>query len=83
MNSFLGFKGLLEDKDVSEMECPQVPMLCATLSSIIKNRETEHFDKAVNILWELYEVVPNYPLEMFANLIIDILICVCCLNVIV
>lgn len=51
--------------------------MCATLSSLIKNRESEHFDKAVDILWALYELAPDLiPFETFGNLLIDILICV-------
>ncbi|XP_028392232.1 uncharacterized protein LOC114516844 [Dendronephthya gigantea] len=67
---------LLANKNLSKIECPKIPMMCATLSSIIKNRESENFDKAVDILWTLYEFAPDMiPFETFGNLLIDILIC--------
>ncbi len=64
------------------MEKPQIPFLCATLSSIIKHQETEYLDKAVDILWELNEVFRNMvPFKSFGCLLIDILIFVRVSNV--
>ena len=64
------------------MAIPQMTMLCATLSSIVKNRETENYERAIDILWELYEAVPDIvPFESFANIMIDLQVLVCCLVV--
>ena len=64
------------------MDVPKMPMLCATLSSIINNQDIEHFDKAADILWKLYRVVPEMvPFRSFGHLLIDILVFVCFLYV--
>ena len=57
-------------------------ILCATLSSIIANKEIQHIDKAVDVLWKLYTVYPEIvPFRSFGNLLIDIIIFVSSLHV--
>ena len=52
-----------------------MPILCATLSSIIANKEIQHIDNAIDVLWKLYAVYPEIvPFRSFGNLLIDIII---------
>lgn len=67
------FVVLTNDEKISSMDCPELPIHCKTLTSIIDHGESLYFDKAADILWDLYEVVPHLiPFQEFGNLILDI-----------
>lgn len=55
-----------------------MPLMCAFLSSAVEKEEYEYYEKAVDVLWELYKVIPHLiPFQEFGNLILDIKIQVC------
>jgi hypothetical protein len=74
------FQGLLVGRD--ESICPKLLLLSARVSCIIDKKDGKHLDRAVNMLWQLYDVIAiSIEFEGFGLLLLDLLTVVSLSNI--